>query len=203
MSINHGPAVVPAGAVTAAGAGLALLAREEASKSQDLARDGWYIVPLIIGVVGFLALIVILALWGFSAVRQWRTRHPSRRKTRADAARRQQDRVNAAAEAKAKLDLKIAEQAEANKNYRAVPQMGTPPVPWGSESVILWLHVPNSDTFTSHVGETVWCEVWRSAYAYRTTNEIPYDPDHGCFSGVSKRFCGAARSLAPEPRPEP
>jgi hypothetical protein len=202
MAINHGAASVTAGAVTAAGGALAAVAKADASKTQDLARDGWYIVPLVIAVIGFLVLIAVLASWGYSVLRRrWASRPPSRRARQRQAEKQRLKREADAEEAQITAEKERADEAERNKQYRTAIRMRHPAPAWGPESVDLWLYIPHNDTYADHVGQTAQCEVWRSAYVYRSP-QLPFDADHGAFTTIFPAafgdVCGDPWRMNPE-----
>jgi hypothetical protein len=60
--------------VTTVGGVLAGLADNRAGPHQDLAKDGWYLVPLIFAIAGAVVLVLILADWAWTGWCNWRRR---------------------------------------------------------------------------------------------------------------------------------
>ena len=134
--------------------------------------NGWLDAGIVFLILG-LAILLVVAIHFVGA---W-----SRERLRAQRQRRQEAQKAVIEEAVTKaLGLAHQDRAgrqraaelEQDKRWRAVPQMGHPAPPWGSESVIIWLHVPHNDRYSDHVGEAFTCEVWRSAYAYKSRQTI-------------------------------
>ena len=108
--------------------------------------------------VGLVSGVLLAALW--LAERRRLSTRPSRRQRReaervlrhAEVARQEVDQANREREA-----MRRVERVEQSKRWRALPQIGKPAAPWGAESVNLWLHVPQKDTYGQHIGETVVC----------------------------------------------
>jgi hypothetical protein len=129
-------------------------------------------------------LVAALGLLLWERVHRWRVhRHLRRQAERSQ--RETAEAIKRVSQANRRRELeRQAEQKEENRRWRPTTQIGTPPAPWGSETPILWLHIPHNDMYADHVGETVVCEVWRSAYVHKSATEIEYDANHGTFRAV-------------------